>query len=328
MEMFWLYRSFSGNYLLIFQFSSAIAHKVASLAPSLINRFDASKLVSVLIGCIGRGKFLDYQHYVELHACYKKAVSQSSNDFGQLNNLMKPYIKIDRLIKRELESKDGINFGFESVLSNVKRFKSFWFVFLPLFYQCCDYLNQYGRNSFVLLPVVSNKLPLISITELGLRYSVMPELFGIRTDGYQVQYIYQCNDDFQARTIEEARFVEAVPTPAAGDNHPQVAEDGVLADLAVMNYVFDLCEDDYGEQILVVQGHNREQQAIEQVESLVEVNALDFEKLDLEGFQLMQRKWPCSSIVYEIQILKWNFMERQSLCGWQYSQLSCSLQSG
>ncbi|KAI3650911.1 hypothetical protein MP228_004392 [Amoeboaphelidium protococcarum] len=295
-----------------------IAHKIVSSAPSLIIRFDASRLVSVLMGCIGRCKFLDYQNYVALHACLKKAAAQSSNDFGQLNNLMKPYIKIARLIKKELESKDGINFDFESVLSNVKRFKSFWFVFLPLFYQCCDYLNQSGCKSFVLLPVVSNKLSLVSITELGLRQSVMhnksfadifkdipkyskAELFGIRTDGYQVQYIYQCNDDFQARTIEEARCVEAVPTPAAGDNHPQVEEDGVLEDLAVLNYVFDLYEDDDGEDVLVVQGHNRDQQqAIEQVEALAWVNDMNLEQLDLEDFQLLQRKRSCQSIVYEI----------------------------
>ncbi|KAI3634731.1 hypothetical protein MIR68_007112 [Amoeboaphelidium protococcarum] len=279
MEMFWLYSSFPGNYSSIFQFSSAIAHKVVSLAPSLINRFDASRLVSVLIGCIGFCKQVDNQKYTELHACLKKAASQSSNDFGQLNNLMKPYIKIARLIKNELESKDGINFGFESVLSNVKRFKSFWFVFLPLFYKCCDYLNQYGCKSFVLLLVVSNKLSLISITELDLRQSVMrdkyfadifkeipkyskAELFCIRTDGYQVQYIYKCNDDFQARTIEETRCIDALLIPAAGDDHQQVQENGVQADLAVLNYVFDLCEDDYGEQMLVVQGHNRNYLAV------------------------------------------------------------------
>ncbi|KAI3652657.1 hypothetical protein MP228_002082 [Amoeboaphelidium protococcarum] len=265
MEMFWLYRSFPGNYTSISQFSSAIAHKVVSLAPSLINRFDASKLVSVLIGCIGRGKFLDYQNYVELHACLKKAASQSSNDFGQLNNLMKPYIKIARLIKNELESKDGINFGFESVLSNVKKFKSFWFVFLPLFYKCCDYLNQYGCKSFVLLPVVSNKLSLISITELNLCQSVMRNKSF--ADNFKRIPKYS-----KAELFGSALHFVAVPIPALViiRKLKRMAFWQIwLSQITSLIYVKMT-----GEQMLVVQGHNREQQAIEQVETLAERGAL------------------------------------------------------
>ncbi|KAI3631514.1 hypothetical protein MIR68_010397 [Amoeboaphelidium protococcarum] len=96
------------------------------------------------------------------------------------------------------------------------------------------------------------------------------------------------------------RNIDAVPTPAAGDDHQQVQEDGVQADLAVLNYIFDLYKDNDGEEVLVVLGHNRELKAIKQVEALAEVNDLDLEQLDLEGFQLMQRKSSCVSIVYKI----------------------------
>ncbi|KAI3652910.1 hypothetical protein MP228_002335 [Amoeboaphelidium protococcarum] len=90
------------------------------------------------------------------------------NDLAELKKIMRPSCIMVREVIVELKQKVAVHVGVYCLIYRIRAFKKFQFVHLKVFHHCTKLLNHYDVKACSILPVVSAKVPFLTISDYQL----------------------------------------------------------------------------------------------------------------------------------------------------------------